>query len=127
MQEPSSMSAATTEPMVRPVVESVRLELPTRMLKKLLLVVAIALLIYAAVMLFADFRAVGESLRQLSLSSIALALTLASASFALRFLRWQRYLSVLGIRVGPLDSALIFLCGIGMSITPAKLGSCSSL
>jgi len=109
--------------MVRPVVASVRgLELPTRLLGKLLLVVAIALLVYAAVMFFADFRAVGESLRQLPLSSIALALTLASASFALRFLRWQRYLSVLDIRVDLLDSALIFICGLGMSITPGKAG-----
>jgi uncharacterized membrane protein YbhN (UPF0104 family) len=51
---------------------------------------------------------------------VALALTLSN--YLLRWLRWQRYLRLFDIKVPPGESLAVFLGGLGMAITPGKLG-----
>jgi uncharacterized protein (TIRG00374 family) len=92
------------------------------LVRRVLLVTLCAVVIYCAVVAAADFRAIGSNLQKLPVRRIALALGLASASFAVRFLRWQLYLRALAIRISLFDSALIFTSGLGMSVTPGKAG-----
>jgi uncharacterized membrane protein YbhN (UPF0104 family) len=40
----------------------------------------------------------------------------------LRFLRWEIYLRLLGIRVARFDSLLVFLSGFVLTVTPGKVG-----
>lgn len=121
MQEPPALPIGTSEPLGMPR-RGAASGIPAHLVGKVLLVVACAVLLYSVVLAFADYRAVAESLTRLPARSIGLSLLLASASFVLRFARWQRYLHWLEIRVPALDSALTFTCGLGMSITPGKAG-----
>jgi glycosyltransferase 2 family protein len=95
---------------------------PAGLLKKALFVTIVAVAAYCVVVAVADFQAIRDSLRKLPGSRVALALALASASFGLRFVRWQGYLRALDIQVAASDSALIFTSGLGMSATPGKAG-----
>lgn len=95
---------------------------PAGLLRRALFVTIAAIAAYCVVVAVSDFHAIRDSLRELPGSRVGLALALASASFCLRFARWQRYLRALDIRVALSDSALIFTSGLGMSATPGKAG-----
>ena len=71
------------------------------------------------------------SLSTFSWSAVGVALLFSSGNYALRFLKWELCLGWLGIRgPGPGDapglsrtrSALVYLAGLSMSITPGKMG-----
>ena len=47
---------------------------------------------------------------------------MAAANYFVRYLRWEYYLRVLQLRVGRADSALVFLAGFALTVTPGKLG-----
>jgi uncharacterized protein (TIRG00374 family) len=49
-------------------------------------------------------------------------LLLSCGNYALRFGKWQYYLKTLKIRIPIWDSLTIFMSGLGLSITPSKLG-----
>ena len=71
---------------------------------------------------YGDF---GETLRQLAnfpVTHLFAALALASLNYFLRFVRWSYYLYVLEIKLPLASSALVFLSGLAMSITPGKTG-----
>lgn len=91
-------------------------------LKKLLWPLLLALVAYAALLLYGDAGAVLASLPRISGSAVAICLGLAAANYLVRFARWHFYLARIGIAVPFGSSLLIFLSGLGMSITPGKLG-----
>lgn len=95
---------------------------PAGLLRRALFVTILAVAAYCVVVAVGDFQAIRDSLRELPGRRVALALALASASFGLRFVRWQGYLRALDIQVALSDSALIFTSGLGMSATPGKAG-----
>ncbi|HKU43461.1 MAG TPA: lysylphosphatidylglycerol synthase transmembrane domain-containing protein [Polyangiales bacterium] len=92
------------------------------LVRKVLFVTLCAVAVYCAVVAVADFKAIGASLRRLPAERVLVALGLATASFVVRYARWEVYLRALGIRTSRLDSALIFTSGLGMSVTPGKAG-----
>jgi len=53
---------------------------------------------------------------------LPLILGLSFLNYTLRFLKWDYYLQLLGIKIGKKTSVGIFLSGFSMSVTPAKLG-----
>jgi glycosyltransferase 2 family protein len=72
--------------------------------------------------LYADFGRLGARLGAFRWELFPAALGLTALNYLLRFLRWQRYLSRLGIAVPVGRSLVIFVAGLAMTITPAKLG-----
>jgi len=72
--------------------------------------------------LYADFGSLGEELASFRWELFPLALALTALNYLLRFFRWQRYLAKLEIEVPPGRSFAIFVAGLTMTITPAKLG-----
>jgi uncharacterized membrane protein YbhN (UPF0104 family) len=72
--------------------------------------------------LYADFGALGDELASFRWELFPLALALTALNYLLRFFRWQRYLSKLAIEVPAGRSFAIFVAGLTMTITPAKLG-----
>ena len=90
--------------------------------RRLLAGVLFGLLVYVGIALWADLRGVGEVLRAVPLWVIPAACGLSALNYALRFLKWQRYLHLLAIRVDLSTSALIYMAGLSMSITPGKMG-----
>jgi len=54
---------------------------------------------------------------------LPLVLALTSCNYALRFVKWQYYLRTIGVEGFPRgQSALAYLAGLGMVVTPGKVG-----
>jgi uncharacterized protein (TIRG00374 family) len=93
------------------------------LLRKLLTAMLVAVALYGLFVVYVGYQDIRHSLYQLDVSSVWIALGLASCNYLIRFLKWEFYLARLGIRdVGKLDSLLIFLSGFVLTITPGKLG-----
>jgi glycosyltransferase 2 family protein len=95
------------------------LRLKRRFLTGLLLGIAVI----SAVIMFADREALVHAASTFDLRLIPLILMLTIGNYLLRFVKWQYYLR----RVGVVDlergtSALIFVSGFSMAITPGKVG-----
>lgn len=95
---------------------------PRRLLRGLLTAILAAVLVFSLLALANDLDELKLSLRSLNPWSFAGALALASGNYGLRFFRWQRYLRILDLPRSPRISALIFLSGFAMSVTPGKVG-----
>ena len=78
--------------------------------------------VFVALAGYGDFGGTVDKIRDLPVLYLFAALGLASANFLLRFLRWAFYLKVLKIDAPAGISALVFLSGLAMSITPGKAG-----
>ncbi len=78
--------------------------------------------VLAALSLFADMQQVLAAFAGFNLEFVPIILGLTLLNYALRFLKWHYYLQVLGITVPLRHSIAIFLSGLCMSVTPAKLG-----
>ncbi|MCH8107236.1 MAG: flippase-like domain-containing protein, partial [Chloroflexi bacterium] len=90
--------------------------------KKLGLLVILAVLVFAALMGYGDFREMGQRLAQFPITHLAAVLALALLNYLLRFFRWAYYLRVLKISAPVAVSGLVFMSGLAMSITPGKAG-----
>ena len=90
--------------------------------KKWLLLAALTVAVFVAVAGYGDFGATFEEIGNLPVGHLFAALGLASANYLLRFLRWAFFLRVLKIDAPAGVSALVFLSGLAMSITPGKAG-----
>lgn len=93
-----------------------------RLLRKLVLPGIIGVIAYAALLLYGDARGVVAGFARLPAQTLLFGIALSLGSFALRWVRWQLYLGATGIRVQLRQSVLIFVAGLGMSITPGKVG-----
>jgi uncharacterized protein (TIRG00374 family) len=96
--------------------------MPGTMGRRLLLGVLFGVAVYVGIALWADLSGVGAALRGLPLWVVPAACGLSALNYALRFVKWQRYLRLLEIDVPRPTSALIYLAGLAMSITPGKMG-----
>jgi uncharacterized protein (TIRG00374 family) len=84
--------------------------------------VAAGLAVYVGFTIWANAARVAEALREFRWSLAGLACLLAAGNYLVRFGRWHYYLGVLGLRVAPRDSLLVFLGGFSLTVTPGKLG-----
>jgi len=85
--------------------------------------IAIAIVIgLAAVVALADVRQLAARLGGFRWPAFGAALCLASANYAIRFVRWQLYLRRQGVSVPRGSSALVFGAGLSLAITPGKVG-----
>jgi uncharacterized membrane protein YbhN (UPF0104 family) len=104
------------------------------LLRRTLVGVALGVLVYVVILLVFDVREVADALADFSYWTIGAALGLSSINYALRFWKWELALGWLDVRGGSQGlhpparhlslgrSALIYLAGLSMSVTPGKLG-----
>lgn len=78
--------------------------------------------VFAAFSIYADVSELGDRLSGFGWWAFAAALGLALANYLIRMVRWELYLRVAGLRVRPATSALVFVSGFALSVTPGKLG-----
>ena len=90
--------------------------------KRWLLPAVLTVGVFVALAGYGDFGGTVDEIGKLPVSYLLAALGLASANYLLRFLRWAFYLRVLKIEAPAGISALVFLSGLAMSITPGKAG-----
>ncbi len=80
------------------------------------------LAVFAAFSVYADVSKIRDRLAGFGWWAFAAALLLALTNYAVRYLRWSLYLRVRDISVPTRTSALTFLSGLALAISPGKLG-----
>jgi len=95
----------------------------TGFLRRVIVAMLLGVAIYGAFVAFTGYRKIQASLAVFHFSALLVALGLASSNYAVRVLKWEYYLARLGITgVGKVDSALVFLSGFVLTVTPGKVG-----
>ena len=83
----------------------------------------LGIVVAAGLALFGDVRQLASALRGFAWWLAAPILVLTLANYALRFVKWELYLRRLAVPSLPgVTSALVFLSGFSMSLTPGKVG-----
>lgn len=90
--------------------------------RTLILSMLFGILVMGALSLFANFGETFDALRRMNWFWLPLLCLLSLVNYLLRFLKWEYFLRVLGVRLKLLDSFGIFLSGFVFSVTPGKLG-----
>lgn len=111
------MSAASPQDDVASAREATR-----GLVRKVLIGTVLGGVVFAGLGLYADLGALTENLVAFEWSAFGLALSLATGNYVLRYVRWQYYLRLIDVHVPHGESALVFLSGFVMSVTPGKLG-----
>jgi uncharacterized protein (TIRG00374 family) len=94
-----------------------------QLLRGVVISVILAIAVGALVVFWGDAPAVLHALSQFPPVLILPVVLLTTWNYALRWLRWNYYLRVLGVHgVGYGESALVFLSGFAMGLTPGKSG-----
>lgn len=97
-------------------------KIPKNLGRWLLLAVIAGIAIYLVLSIYADIGSVAQAFTEFKWGYIPLILFLTLMNYFLRFAKWDYYLRRIKIRVSTKDSMAVFLSGLTMSITPAKLG-----
>jgi len=96
---------------------------PRRSLARaLVLSVAGGALAYVAIAAYVGAGRVEAALARFHWSAAAIGLGLAALNYCLRFIKWELYLRVLGVRIPMGDSLAVFLSGFSLTVTPGKIG-----
>jgi uncharacterized membrane protein YbhN (UPF0104 family) len=90
--------------------------------RKIVATVLIAALIFTALALYGDVQELRRTARGFAPAAFAIGLLLAAGNYALRAVRWQYYLRHINIAIPFGESAMVFLAGFVMSVTPGKVG-----
>lgn len=90
--------------------------------RKLFISIVLGLIVVFAMGIFSDFAKLAESLRSFNYWYLPLILVLAPLNYFLRFIKWNYYLKLLGIRIERSLNIKIFISGFGMTVTPGKVG-----
>ncbi len=97
-------------------------KLPSRFGKRLFLSIIVGLGIFVVLSIYADLGEVTQAFIEFRWGYIPLILALTFLNYLLRFCKWHYYLRCIDIKIKSTDSLTIFLSGLTMSVTPAKLG-----
>lgn len=90
---------------------------------RLLVALLVGVVVYAVFFGLSDFKEIRKSFGEFRWELLPLILLVTCGNYGLRFIKWEYYLRHLDIRgLARLDSFLIFFSGLGMVITPGKVG-----
>jgi uncharacterized protein (TIRG00374 family) len=90
--------------------------------RALLLIVLLSALGYLAFSLWGGWHEVVAAIVRIGFIGTAFALALSLVNYGVRFIRWQKYLELLGHRVYMSESLRIYIAGFGLTILPGKMG-----
>ncbi|NOU00873.1 MAG: flippase-like domain-containing protein [Gallionella sp.] len=88
----------------------------------LLLIVLISAIGYLLFSVWGGWREVVESFLRVGFIGIFIALALSLVNYGLRFVRWQKFLALLGHKISFRESLRIYIAGFGLTILPGKAG-----
>lgn len=90
---------------------------------KLLISILLGIVVFAGLSIYADLNDVIHSLHDFNWALLPLIFLLTTANYAFRFVKWEYYLRRIGVDdLSKRDSFLVFFSGLGMTITPGKVG-----
>jgi uncharacterized protein (TIRG00374 family) len=91
--------------------------------RKVLVSVVLGVVVFGGLIAYGDVRKVGTNLEDFQWELLPLILFIALGNYLLRFAKWHYCLGRVGVRdVRFWDSFLIYMSGLGMTITPGKVG-----
>ena len=90
--------------------------------RALLLIVLLSAIGYLAFSIWGGWHEVVAALVRVGFVGTAIALALSLVNYGVRFIRWQKYLALLGHRVDTSESLRIYIAGFGLTILPGKVG-----
>lgn len=90
--------------------------------RALLLIVLLSAVGYLMFSLWGGWQEVVAAMVRVGLIGTAIALMLSLVNYGLRFVRWQKFLALLGHRVHTPESLRIYIAGFGLTILPGKAG-----
>ncbi len=95
----------------------------SRIRNRLLISMLFGVVVYAGLSAYGDFREVGRSFGDFRWELMPLILLVTCGNYGLRFVKWEYYLRQIGVRdLSRINSFLIFFSGLGMVVTPGKVG-----
>ncbi len=92
------------------------------LLRSIIFATLFSVAVFAGLSIYSDIRELQANLAVFAYVSLAVAFALASSNYLVRFVRWQYYLHHIDVSVPAGESALVFLSGFVMSVTPGKFG-----
>jgi len=95
---------------------------PGKFWRRIVITVLGGIIVYVALSFYADFSAVVNTLAGFRWHLVPVVLALTLLNYLLRFVKWHYYLHVIDVSIGARESLVIFLSGLSMSVTPAKMG-----
>ena len=90
--------------------------------RALMLIVLLSAVGYLAFSLWGGWQEVVAALVRVGFIGTVIVIALSLTNYGLRFVRWQKYLELLGHRVHTPESLRIYIAGFGLTILPGKSG-----
>jgi len=90
--------------------------------RRLLAGLAFGILLYAGVAIWIGLDRFREALASFPWPLLPVAMGLSSANYLIRFIKWERYRTLLGVELDRRTSFHIYLAGFSMGVTPGKMG-----
>lgn len=97
-------------------------ELTRGLTRKIILAALFGGLVFAALALYGDVSKLRAAASEFSTSAVLWGFALAGGNYVIRIVRWHYYLWCVDVAVPFGESALVFLSGFVMSVTPGKVG-----
>jgi uncharacterized protein (TIRG00374 family) len=89
---------------------------------KLLISLALGGFIFLLLSFYGNFGKILDTFKVFKWYYLPYLLILSLLNYIFRFFKWDYYLSILGIKIRKSESLSIFMSGLIMSVTPAKIG-----
>jgi uncharacterized protein (TIRG00374 family) len=90
---------------------------------RLLISMLLGIVVFAGLLAYGDFQKVGGDLKDFRWELMPLILLVTCGNYLLRFVKWEYYLRQIGVSgLRRIDSFLIYFSGLGMTVTPGKIG-----
>jgi uncharacterized protein (TIRG00374 family) len=90
---------------------------------RLLISMLLGIVVFAGLLAYGDFQKVGSDLKDFRWELMPLILLVTCGNYLLRFVKWEYYLRQIGVSgLRRVDSFLIYFSGLGMTVTPGKIG-----
>ncbi|MDO8736713.1 MAG: lysylphosphatidylglycerol synthase transmembrane domain-containing protein [Thermoleophilia bacterium] len=96
--------------------------MPEHLRRNLLIGVACSVALYFALGLYADFDELLQAFQGFTWYLLPVALACTLVNYLVRFVKWEYLIRVIDIRIPVVPSFVIFISGLTMTISPAKMG-----
>lgn len=99
--------------------------MPGRFATRLVVTAMAGVGVFVVLAIYADVKEVARNFADFRWEYLPLIVLLILSSYILRFCKWHYFLGRIGVRLRVKDSLMIFLSGLTMAVTPARLGEVS--
>lgn len=122
-QTRNSVHHKSSKPRSDPIHSATPRMLPRKYQRGIAFSVVLAAGIYLALILYnGGVEGLRSALHRFPWWGVPVGCALAAGNWLIRFLKWERYRKLLGVRLTLGQSMLIYLSGFALSITPGKMG-----